>query len=72
MSAVLLRNVYVDEEGEALVDESGAPSAEAVRGSEWLAEYLLTQRAHLSALPADDVLKGRLTWAALPEPPAAV
>ena len=66
ISAVLLRNVYVDEEGEALVDEaSGEPTEEAVSGSLWLADYLMTQRQHLKAVPAEEVLKGRLSWAAV-------
>ena len=69
MSEVLLRNVYVDAEGEPLVDADGQPDPQAVAGSLWLADYLLAQRSHLQALPTDDVLKGRLTWA--PPPPAA-
>jgi len=64
MSAVLLRNVFVDEEGDPLVDADGEPTAEAVSGSLVLADYLLAQRAHLLTLPSEDVLKGRLTWAA--------
>ena len=68
MSAVLLRNVYVDEEGEPLVEEeTGETLREAKEGSLWLAQYLLEQRAHLMSLPAEDVLLGRVTWA---EPPA--
>ena len=64
MSQILLRSVYVDEEGEMLVDsETRAPHPEAKAGSLWLADYLLMQRAHLSSLPAEDVLMGRLTWA---------
>ena len=71
MSQVLLRNVYVDEEGEALVDDAGEPTAEAVAGSRWLADYLLAQRAHLHTLSTEDVLKGRLTWASPPAPPSS-
>ena len=70
MSQVLLRNVYVDDEGEPLVDEHGAPTPDALAGSRWLADYLLAQRAHLRELPAEAVLKGRLTWAP-PPPPGA-
>lgn len=63
MSAVLLRNVYVDEDGDPLVDDDGQPSPDVVAGSLWLADYLIAQRAHHMALPAEDVLKGRLSWA---------
>jgi hypothetical protein len=62
MAGVLLRNLYVDEEGEPLVDEEGEAFAEAVTGARWLADYLLAQRAHLQTLPSDDVLKGRISW----------
>ena len=60
---MLLRNVHVDEDGAALVDASGEPDAEALAGSLWLADYLLTQSAHLRSLPSEEVLKGRVTWA---------
>lgn len=51
----LMRNVYADSDGEV-------PNA-ATSASLWLAEYLSAQRKHLDALPAADVLKGRLSWA---------
>ena len=66
MSEVLLRNVYVDEDGAPLVDADGQPTAEARAGSLWLADYLLAQRAHLKSLPTEEVLKGRLSWAPAP------
>jgi len=68
MGAILLRNLYVDEEGEALVDGEGQPCADAARAALWLADYLLAHRDHLATLPGEDVLRGRLTWA--PSPPA--
>lgn len=68
MGKVLLRNVYVDEDGEPLVDENGEPTEDTVAGSLLLADYLLAQRAHLLQLPAEDVLKGRLTWGESPVP----
>ena len=70
MSRVLLRNVYVDEEGEPLVCEEGKPTAEAIAGSLWLADYLLAQQAHQRAIESEEVLKGRLSWAPPPEPQA--
>ena len=69
MAEVLLRNMYVDEEGEQLVNEAGEHTPEARAGARWLAEYLRSQVAHLRALPAEDVLKGRFTWADV-QPPA--
>lgn len=64
VSQVLLRNLYVDEDGEPLVDEAtGEVLPEAKAGSLWLAKYLLMQRSHLKSLPAADVLLGRITWA---------
>lgn len=67
MSAVLLRNLYVDEEGDMVVDEAtGEALPDAKTGSLWLAQYLIDQRAHLMSLPSEDVLLGRVTWA---EPP---
>lgn len=62
MAEVLVRNMYVDDEGELLADASGEPLAESRQGALELADYLLAQRAHLASLPAEDVLKGRLTW----------
>ena len=69
MAQVLMRNVYVDEDGEPLLDEAGEPRAEILAGSLYLADYLLAQRTHLLTLSGEDVLKGRLTWA--PPPPVA-
>merc|ERR1711869_158453 len=66
MADVLVRNMYVDDEGELLTDASGEPLAESRQGALELADYLLAQRAHLSSLPAEDVLKGRLTWSSVP------
>jgi hypothetical protein len=57
----------VDEDGDPLVGEDGKPTAAAIDGAGWLAQYLLTQRAHLAALPPDDDLKGRLSWATAPD-----
>jgi hypothetical protein len=63
MAAVLLRNMYVDAEGESLLDEAGEHLPEAQEGSLWLADYLMEQRAHLASVADEDVLKGRITWA---------
>ena len=68
-TACFLRNMYVDEEGEQLVNEAGEHTPAARAGARWLAEYLRSQVAHLRALPAEDVLKGRFTWADI-QPPA--
>lgn len=68
MTAIIIKNMYVDEDGDPLVDETGAVLTEAEAGARWVVEYLLSQRAHLAALPAEDVLKGRLSWA--PPPPS--
>jgi len=65
MTALLVKNMFVDEEGDPLVDEEGAPFPEVEAGARWLCDYLLAQRDHLAALPADDVLKGRISWAEL-------
>jgi hypothetical protein len=62
MAVVLLRNLYVDEEGEPLVDEHGSPLPDAQAGAIWLADYLLSQIAHQQAIPADEALRGQLTW----------
>ncbi len=62
VAAVLARNLYGDESGEPLPDELAAvPSG-------WLADYLMAQVEQLRSLPAEDVLKGRLTWAPPPPP----
>lgn len=66
VTEVLLRNLYVDPEGEPLLDDTGAPDAAAKSGASWLAQYLLAQRDHLATLSSEEVLKGRLTWAELP------
>ena len=72
MAQVLMRNMYVDDEGDPLVDEAGEPLEHVVAGASWLADYLLAQRSHLLTLATADVLKGRITWAEPPPPPAAV
>lgn len=71
VAAVLLRNMYVDDEGDPLVDDTGGVLAASEEGSLVLADYLLAQRDHLRSLPADDVLKGRLTWSPLSSEGAA-
>merc|ERR1719424_346066 len=48
MTRVLLRNMYVDEEGDPHVDEAGESLAGCVQGAQWLASYLLQQRAHVA------------------------
>lgn len=63
LAEVLLRNVYADEEGG--IAGSAEPAAL------WLAEYLLAQMSHLAALPDDEILLGRLTWAPPPPPHAS-
>ena len=63
MVEVLLRNIYVDDEGMPLVDPAtGEHDPDAQAGAKWLAEYLLAQRAHLAVLPAEQILRGRITW----------
>ena len=69
MAALLLKNLYVDDEGEPLTDEAGAPDESALAGAHWLVEYLLAQKEHLASLPSEEVLKGRLSW--LPPPKRA-
>lgn len=54
MVGVLRRNMYADEDGVV------TPEGEAA--SLRLAHYLQAQIAHLSAIPAESVLKGRITW----------
>jgi hypothetical protein len=63
MAILLIKNMYVDKEGDPLVDETGTPLPGVERGARWLTEYLLAQRDHLAALPSEDVLKGRVSWA---------
>ena len=60
---VLLRNLYVDEEGNALVDATGSTPTDVRSGALWLADYILAQRAHMAGLESAAVLKGRITWA---------
>ena len=57
MAGVLARNMYCDEEGEPYEEGGESPA------SRWLADYCLRQLAHLRALPAEAVLKGRVDWA---------
>ena len=63
MAILLIKNMYVDKEGDPLVDETGTPLPGVEMGARWLTEYLLAQRDHLAALPSEDVLKGRVSWA---------
>jgi len=63
MTALLFKNMYVDDEGDPLVDEAGVPLADIEVGARWLCDYMLAQRDHLASLSSDDVLKGRISWA---------
>lgn len=67
IAAVLLRNLYTDEEGDPLVGEDGQVEPEIERAAAWCVEYVLAQRVHLAGIDADDVLMGRVTWAPSPQ-----
>ena len=56
MRDVLLRNVYADGDGQV--------TDGAKQGSLWLADYLLVQIEHLKSVPTEEVLLGRISWAA--------
>ena len=56
LADALLRNFYADEEGDL-----GGPEAEAAAAR--LAEYVQAQLAHLKAIPTEEMLRARISWA---------